>query len=32
VQKLNMIPMRLDDASDQAAVRARRRCMGISAA
>jgi len=32
VQKLNMMAMRLEKASDQAAVRARRRCVGISAA
>jgi hypothetical protein len=32
VQKLNIMPMRLDKARDQAAVRARRRCWGISAA
>lgn len=32
VQKLNMMPIRFDAARDQAEVRARRRCVGISAA
>jgi hypothetical protein len=32
VQKLNMMPMAFEAARDQAAVRARKRCVGISAA